>query len=147
MKTKLTSEEADTMVWMHKVAEVPQAKLARDYEIFSRGTQWAGYEYIFKEPFEPTIELTKDGIIDSGVYVRRKIVVDIAQDRVNAPETGQQTEFEASTSENRSAEALPNKASTSKGPGRHPATEQSKRQKASVRQARWRAKKAELLAA
>jgi len=31
----------------------------------------AGQEYVFKEPFDPSIELTKDGIIESGVYVRR----------------------------------------------------------------------------
>jgi hypothetical protein len=29
-------------------------------------------EYILKEPFEPSVELTKDGIIESGVYVKRK---------------------------------------------------------------------------
>jgi len=104
--------------------------------------QWAGYEYIFKEPFEPTIELTRDGIIESGVYVRRKIVVDIDQDRVNAVKTGQQAGFEASTSANRCVEAPPNKTSTSRRPGRSPESEQSKRQKASVRQARWRAKRA-----
>ncbi len=32
-----------------------------------------GYEYIFKEPFEPALELTKAGIIESGVYVRREV--------------------------------------------------------------------------
>ncbi len=112
-----------------------------------REMQWAGYQYILKEPFEPTIELTKDGIIESGVYVRRKIVVDIARDRVNAPKTGQQAEFGASASENWSSEIQPNKTSTSRGPGRPPVSEQSKRQKASVRQARWRAKKTELLVA
>jgi hypothetical protein len=29
-------------------------------------------EYILKEPFQPSVELTKDGIIESGVYVKRK---------------------------------------------------------------------------
>ncbi len=113
----------------------------------SREEQWAGYEYIFKEPFEPTIELTKDGIIESGVYVRRKVVLDIAQDRVNALKTGQQAGFEPSTSANGSDGAPPNKTSTSRGPGRPPLSEQSKRLKASARQARWRAKKAEVLVA
>jgi hypothetical protein len=113
----------------------------------SQEAQWAGYEYVFKEPFDPTIELTRDGIVESAVYVGRKVVGDIAHDLVNAPKTGQQAGFEASTSENASAEAPPNKTSTSRGPGRRPATEQSKRQKASARQARWRAKKAELLVA
>lgn len=103
----------------------------------------AGYEYIFKEPFEPAIELTKDGIIESGVYVRRKVVVDIAQDCVNAPKALQQAAFEASTSANGYTEAPPNKASTNRGPGRPPVSEQSKRKKASARQARWRAKKAQ----
>ncbi len=37
MKTKLTPEEADTMVWMHNVAGATLARLARDYEI-SRST-------------------------------------------------------------------------------------------------------------
>ncbi len=109
--------------------------------------KWAGREYIFKEPFEPTIELTKDGIIESGVYVRRKVVADIAHGRVNTPKTDHQAGFEASTSENASPEAPPNKPSTSRGPGRRPVNEQSKREKASARQARWRAKKAELLVA
>jgi hypothetical protein len=109
--------------------------------------QWAGYEYIFKEPFEPSIELTRDGIIESGVYVRRRVAVDIAQDRVNTPKTGQQAGFGASTSANGDRGAPPNKPSTSRGPGRRPATEQSKREKASARQSRWRAKKAELLVA
>jgi DNA-binding transcriptional regulator LsrR (DeoR family) len=32
-KIKLTEQEIDTLCWMHRVAGVPQAKLARDYEI------------------------------------------------------------------------------------------------------------------
>jgi hypothetical protein len=108
--------------------------------------EMAGHEYIFKEPFEPTIELTRDGIIESGVYVRRKVVLDTAQDRVNTTKTGPQTEFKASTSEKATSEASPNKPSTSRHPGRRAETEQGKRRKASARQARWRAKKAELLA-
>lgn len=35
-KTKLTEQERDTLAWMHRVAGVPQAKLARDYEISRR---------------------------------------------------------------------------------------------------------------
>jgi hypothetical protein len=108
---------------------------------------WGGYKYIFKEPFEPTIELTKDGIIESGVYVQRKVVADIAHDRIDALKVGQQAGFEASTSANGSSGAPPNKASTSRGPGRPSVSEQSKREKTSARQARWRAKKAEPLVA
>lgn len=33
-----------------------------------------GFEYVLKSPFEPSIELTKDGIVESGVYVRREVM-------------------------------------------------------------------------
>jgi hypothetical protein len=39
-------------------------------------TSWtADDEYVLKEPFEPSIQLTKDGLVPSGVYIKRKIAV------------------------------------------------------------------------
>jgi DNA-binding transcriptional regulator LsrR (DeoR family) len=32
-KITLTEQEIDTLCWMHRIAGVPQARLARDYEI------------------------------------------------------------------------------------------------------------------
>lgn len=46
-----------------------------------------GYEYIFKEPFEPALELTKGGVVESGVYVQRKVASSLAPLDPGTPET------------------------------------------------------------